>query len=447
MSFPLRRYFAQPWGQEVPDIPQVLSQVTMAAGETHAGLHREVGGPRRPLRGSSLDARRRFESLVEGLSLHGMVPRNEVVVDSTAGGPDGLVFAGSSNGADVDHWWVGGDLKHAFRTAPFITLLVGAGSLRGRRRAVARTPESTVPLGRLTSGHVLKRMDERIESIGFGSKGHTLGTRESFSLLAGAVAQLVRALPTDGPAVRLRFRVPTVEHWLPLLPALHEDRVLPDVCTTWFERTRRDRFLFETGFTGLLAEMLGNDWHRVQVVSDDALHVVGKHLEAAVLRGERPVVADLLVSLRKTGGLWGSVLHPRTRAAIRRELEAEWRLGSEDPSDLEGLNGLVNMADVVNLMTYGREGLAIVVDEAGAARRMIGLAERFARRHPDEVPPMIAIGKQGKILGGTPGPYGPFARFRGNPRNMIVLDSGDPSQGKLVPSGDVFRELYYPYAA
>lgn len=443
MSFPIRRYLADPSGQQVPEVPQILRRVSIAAGESH-GLGREVGGPRRPLLGASLEACLRFQTFVNGLGLEGIFGKQEAVVRTTAAGPDRLAYAGHGSGENMEHWWIGGDLDRAFRTSPkVITLLVGAEILRGRRRPVARTSKSTIPLEKLTSERFLGSLNEPIESIGFRSEDNLLGVRESLWLLAGSVAKLIRALPDDGPVVRLLFRFPAEEHWLTLLPALYQGPVSPELCTTLFERTRRDRGLFEAWFTNNLEKILGDHRHRVQVVTYDALHDVGSRLEAAVDRGEKPTVASLLVGLREMDELWKFVLHPRNQKAIRSELDAERRFALEELPRLDGFAGLVNAADVVDLLKYGSDGLAIVVDEASAARRMLGLAERFARRHPDGAARMAAIGPLGKILGGTPGPHGPFAAFRGEHSHMVVLDPDEPSEGEWVPTGDLFRELYF----
>ncbi|MEV0662598.1 hypothetical protein ACIBI3_22895 [Actinomadura luteofluorescens] len=445
MSFPIWCCLADPLGQKVPEVPQILRRVEMAAGECHAGLRREVGGPRRPLRGASLEAVRRLETVVDGLDLRGVFPLPEAIVRTTATGPDRFACAGYRNGDDdVNHWGIGGDLDRAFRTAPeVITLLVGAGTLRDRRRPVAWASDSTVPLESLASGRFLAKLNQRIGSISFGPKGARLGTWESLWLLAGSVAKLVRALP-DGPAVRLLLRVPTEEHWLPLLPALHQGYASPELRTVWFERTKRDRDLLKDRFTRYLEEMLGEHRHRVQVVAYDALHDIGSRLEAAVARGRKPTAIGLLAELRETDDFWKFVLHPRIWEAVRSELDAERRFALEDLPLLDGLTGLVHAADVVDLLKYGSDGLAVVVDEANAARRMIGLAERFARRHPDGAARMVAIGPLGKILGGTPGPYGPFALFRGDADHVVVVpDPEDPTAGKQVPTGDLLRELYF----
>ncbi|SNR51184.1 hypothetical protein [Actinomadura mexicana] len=443
MSFPIRRLLAESQGQRVPEVPQVLRPVEMSAGESLAGLRREVGGPRRPLRGASGEACRRLEAVVNGLDLRGMFAKQEALIETTAG-PDGLAYAGYRNGEETDHWWVGGDLDHAFRGAApgVITLLVGAGNLRGRRRPVAQTAESPVALELLASERFLMSMNEPISSVGFGPQGHLLGMRESLWLLAGSVAKLVRALPVNGPAVRILFRFPAEEHWLPLLPALHENLASPELCTNWFARTRRNRGLFEKAFTAILDEMLGEDRHRVQVVAHDALHHVGNRLEAAVARGEKPMVSDLHSELRETDELWKFVLYSHVQEAVRRELVAERRFALEEPLRLDGLAGLVNAADVVDLLKYGSDGLAIVVDEANAARRLLGVAERIARRHPDGAARMAAIGPLSKVLGGAPGPHGPFAPFQGDIAHMVVLDPDEPSRGELVPTGDLFRQLY-----
>jgi hypothetical protein len=444
MSFPIRRLLAESRGQRVPEVPQVLKPVELSAGESLAGLRREVGGPRRPLRGASREACRRLEAVVDGLDLHGMFAKQEAVVDTTAG-PHGLAYAGYRNGEETDHWWIGGDLEHAFGGAApkVITLLVGAGNLRGRRRPVARTEKREFPLELLTSERFLRSMNEPITSIGFGSNGHQLGTRESFWLLAGSVAKLVRALPGDGPKVRVVFRVPAEEYWLPLLPALQEEIASPELCGRWFAKTRRDRDLFVQGFTGILDKMLGEYRNRVTVLACDALDHLGNRLVGAVAQGKQPMVSDLHGELRETDELWKFVLSPHHQEAVRRELVAERRFAPEDPPRLDGLTGLVNATDVVELLKYGSGGPAIVVDEANAARRMLGLAERFAQRHPDGAARMAGIGPLGKILGGSWGPGGPFAQFRGDSGHLVVLDPVDSSRGRRVPTGDLFSELYF----
>ncbi|MGI5416800.1 hypothetical protein [Actinomadura luteofluorescens] len=445
MSFPIRRYLAEPLCQQVPEFPQVLRQVSMAAGASpRAGLRREVGGPRRPLRGASMEACLRLETMVNGLDLRGVFPQQEAMVSITAIGSDGPAYAGYRNGDEVDHWRIEGDLDHAFGTAPeVITLLVGAGRMRDRRRPFAWTSETRVPLESLAYARILAHLEQRIDSVGFGPKGSRLGTRESLWLLAGSVAKLIQALP-DGPRVRLLLRVPTEEHWLPLLPALHRDYASPELCTNWFARTRRDRRLFKEWFSKLLEEMLGEHLHRVEVVAYDALHDIGSLLEAAVSRGEKPTAAGLLAELRGTDELWKFVLRPRIWEGVRNELDTAQRFAPVDPSRLEGLAGLVHAADVVDLLKYGSDGPAIVVDDADAAQRMIGLAERFARRHPDGRSRMAAVGPLGKILGGAPGPYGPFAQFQGDAQRMMVVpESGDSTYGEWVPTGDLLRELYF----
>ncbi|GAA4375373.1 hypothetical protein AB0C69_24060 [Actinomadura sp. NPDC048032] len=439
MSFPLRRYIV-----EAPEGPeQVLRKFAMEAGETHAGLRREVGGPGRPLTGASSEACRRFETLIDGLGLLGVFPQPEAVV-RTATGPDHLAHAGyRSGGDDVKHWWIGGDLDHALKTAPkVITLLVGAGSLRGRRRPVARMSTSGVPLESLASGWFLALMDDRVDSIVFEPGGTLLGTWEALWLFAGSVAKLVHTLP-DGIEVRVLFRVPAEEDWLPLLPALVQDRVLPELCESWFRRTRRNRHLLQERFTRILGEMLGEHQGRVRVAAYDALHDIGHRLQSAVARGERPSELGLRGELSKTEGLWKFVLDPDIQQAVWSGLDAERRFAPEDLPDLNGHTGLVNAADVVNLLTYGRDGLAIVVDEASAARSTIGLADRFARLHPDGAARMMAIGPLGEILGETPEPCGPFSLFRGKAGHMVVRDPGGPSKGERVPTGDLFEELYF----
>ncbi|MEV4007323.1 hypothetical protein [Actinomadura sp. NPDC049753] len=422
MSEPIMRYVADSWCQEVPEVPQVLKPVALAAGGEHAGLRREVGGPSLPLQGASREACRRLEILVDGLGLGGVFPQPEAVVHTAPTGLERLAFAGYRNGEDVDHWWIGGDLDHAFKSTPgVITLLVGAGSLRGRRRPVARTSKSTVPLESLASGRFLATTNEPVESIEFEPGATLLGTRESLWLFAGSVAKLVRALPDHGPAVRIMFRFPAEEHWLPLLPALHHNLVSPELCATWIAETREDRRNWQKRFVGILEEMLGEYLHRVQVLLYDALHDVGSRLEAAVVRGEKPSALGLYGELSQSDELWEFVLH--------------WM---DDPT------GLVRAADVVNLLTCGRDGLAVVVDEPSAARSMIGMAEDFARLHrPDDAARMAAIGPLGKILGGTPGPDGPFARFRGDPGGVIVLKAEDSAKGARVPTGDLLQELYF----
>ncbi|MGI5204024.1 hypothetical protein ACQEU6_20900 [Spirillospora sp. CA-108201] len=444
MSYPIRRLLAESQGQRMPELPQVLRPVEMPAGKNLAGLRREVGGPRRPLRGASQEACLRLQAVVDGLDLHGMFAKQEAVID-TATGPDGLAYAGYRNGEETDHWWIGGDLDHAFGgPAPeVITLLVGAGNLRGRRRPVARTEKAEFPLDLLASERFLSRMNEPVSSISFGARGHRLGTQESIWLLAGSVAKLVRALPGDGPKVRVLFRVPAEEHWLPLLPALQENLVSPEQCAIWFERTGRDRTLLLRQFTRILDRMLGEDGDRVTVLACDALHYVGNRLEAAVARGEKPMVSDLHDELRERDGLWKFVLYSHVQERVSRELAAEWRFALEDLPRLDGLAGLVNATDVVKLLRYGSDGPVIVVDDAGAARRMLGLAERFAQHHPGGTARMAGIGPLGKILGGSSGPCGPFGLFRGDASHLVVLDPDDPSGGKRVPSGDLFEELYF----
>lgn len=444
MSHPIMRNLALSEGLRVPEHPLVLKPTEMSAGESVAGLRREVGGPRRPLRGASREACLRLEALVDRLNLQGMFAKQEAVIDTTAG-LDGLAYAGYRNGEETDHWWIGGDLDHAFRgPAPeVITLLVGAGNLRGRRRPVVGTEKGEFPLERLASEWFLRQMNGPVSSIGFGAEGHHLGTQESIWLLAGSVAKLVRALPDDGPKVRVLFRVPTEEHWLPLLPALQENLVSPEQCAIWFWRTRRDRNLLGREFTRILDEMLGEYQGRVTVLACDALQHVGNQLKGAIARGEKPMVSDLHSELRETDELWKFVLYSHVQERVRRELAAEWRFAPENPPRLDGLAGLVNAADVVELLRYGSDGPAIVVDEAGAARRMLGLAERFAQHHPGGTARMAGIGPLGKILSGLPGPCGPFGLFRGDASHLVVLDPDDPSRGKRVPSGDLFEELYF----
>ncbi|MEV3922906.1 hypothetical protein [Actinomadura coerulea] len=421
MSKPIMGYLADPWGQEVPEILQGLRPLAMKADDEHAGMRREVGGPSLPLRGAALEACSRLEIFADRLGLEGFFLQPEAILRTTASGPERVAYAGHLDGGDVDHWCVGGDLDHALETAPeVITLLVGAGSLRGRRRPVARTADSTIPLESLASGRFLATMDNPVESIRFEPGGALLGTLDAGWLLARSVAKLVRCLPGDGPAVRIVFRVPAEEYWLPLLPALHQNFVSPELCTPWFEETKRDRRILRNWFTDILKEMLGEHLHRVQMVPFDALHDVGNRLEADVVRGEKPSALGLSGALSRTDALWEFVL---------RHLD--------DPARL------VRAADVVNLLTYGRDGLAIVVDEANTACRMIGLAERFARLQPDAAARMVAIGPLGKILGGTPGPGGPFVRFRGNTSRMVVLDPEDPSKGDCLPTDRLFRELYF----
>lgn len=421
MSKPIKGYVAERWCQDVPEILQGLRPFAMKAGDEHAGMRREVGGPGLPLRGASLEACSRLEILADGLGLEGFFPQPEAIVCTTASGSERVAYAGHLNGGDVDHWCVGGDLDHALETAPeVITLLVGAGSLRGRRRPVARTANSTIPLESLASGMFLATMNNPVKSICFEPGGALLGTQDALWLLARSVAKLVRCLPGDGPEVRIVFRVPAEEYWLPLLPALHQNLVSPELCTPWFKETKDDRRLLRRWFTDILKEMLGEHLARVRMVPFDALYDVGNLLAADVAQGKKPSALGLSGALSQTDPLWEFVL---------RHLD--------DPAQL------VRAADVVNLLTYGRDGLAIVVDEANAACRMIGLAERFARLQPDAAARMVAIGPLGKILGGTPGPSGPFVRFRGNTSRMVVLDPEDSSKGDCLPTDRLFRELYF----
>ncbi|WP_433477238.1 hypothetical protein ACQPZP_09395 [Spirillospora sp. CA-142024] len=444
MSPAYRGYIAEPWGQPAPRVLQRLTPFTLAAGESLVGRHREVGEPGRALSVTSQEACRRFGTMVDALRLRGITGKDETLVDTTAGGPDGLASAGFADGGDVDHWWIGGDLDHAFETAPdVITLLVGAGGLRSRRRAVARTPESAVPLEWPASESDLSELDGDITSIGFGPRGHILGVEDLLWCLKSAVTRLVRALPADGPTVRLRFRVPVEERWLPLLTALRLGRVQPEVCTTWFERTRRDRRLLTSWFTGQLAGMLGEHRHRVQVVFHDALREVGEELEAAVIRGEKPGPADLIVKMRaKDDEVWKLALHPRVQAAVSDELHTEGLFAPGQPPELGGLKGLVDAADVVDMMRFGLDGLAIVIDEPSAAWRMVTMTERFARHYVGEATRSMAIGAPTRVWGRIPDPSGPFARFRGDPGHMVVLNPDDPSVGKRVRSNVLFNELY-----
>ncbi|NDU71673.1 hypothetical protein GWI34_03385 [Actinomadura sp. DSM 109109] len=443
MSFPIRRPFAVPYGQQDVLVPQLLKWIEMAAGDEVAGLRREVGGPRRPLRGASLEACERMEALVKGLDLRGMFPKQEAVIDTTVG-RHSFAYAGYRNGGETDHWWIGGDLDHAFGSASeVITLLVGAGSLRGRRRPAVWTANARagLPLNLLASERDLEAMDGPITAIDLGSNGHLLGTMESLWLLAGSVAKLVRALPEDGPRVRVLLRVPTEEHWLPLVPALQQNLVSRELCADWFDRTTLDRGDLARMFTEILGEQLGEYTNRVTVAASGALHHIGSRLTGAVDRGEKLTAPDLHDALREEDGFWQFVLSPQHQEAVGRGLFAEGRLALKKPFRLDGLAGLVGAADVVDLLKFGSEGPAIVVDDARAAWRMLDLAQRFARHLPGGAR-MAGIGPLSKILGGSGGSYGPFGLYRGAPNRVTVLDPVDPTRAERVRVIDLFNELY-----